>query len=88
MDLYKKKPFTWNKENYEIRVLYDDTLINVLAFFKNRPANGFRHQIRLPKNCDVKEILGLDIVEELIENSKGEIFKNRWQKISDITNKS
>ena len=81
MEVFKKTPLTWNNENYEIRVLYEDSLINVLAFFENHPANGFRHQIRLPKNCDVQEILRHDIVGELVEISKKEIVENKWQNI-------
>ena len=82
MELYKKTSLTWNNEIYEIRVLYDDSLINVLAFHNNHPAHGFRHQIRLQKNCNVQEILKQNIVGELVEISKNEIVENRWGKIS------
>ena len=82
MELYKITPLKWNNENYEIRVLYDDSLINVLAFHNNHPANGFRHQIRLQTNCNVQEILKQNIVGELVEISKNEIVENRWGKIS------
>ncbi len=79
MELYKKTPLKWNNENYEIRVLYDDSLINVLAFHNNHPANGFRHQIRLPKNCNVQKMLEKKIVGELVEIAKNEIVENRWE---------
>ncbi len=84
MELYKKTKLKWNNEIYEIRVLYDDRSINVLAFHNNHPANGFRHQIRLPKNCNVQEILEQDIVGELVEIAKNEIVENRWGNISKI----
>lgn len=84
MELYKKTPLKWNNENYEIRVLYDDSLINVLAFHNNHPANGFRHQIRLPKNCNVQKMLEKKIVGELVEIAKNEIVENRWGNISKI----
>ncbi len=79
MELHKKTPLKWNNENYEIRVLYDDSLINVLAFHNNHPANGFRHQIRLPKNCNVQKMLEKKIVGELVEIAKNEIVENRWE---------
>ena len=85
MELHKKIPLTWNNENYEIRVLYNPTLINVISFHHNHPANGFRHQIQLQKGCNVHEILKLDILDELIEICKNEIFENRWQKISNVS---
>jgi hypothetical protein len=81
MELYKKTPLTWNNENYEIQVLYNDNLINVLSFHNNHPANGFRHQIRVRKDCNIQEILKQEIVEDLIEISKNEIFENRWGKL-------
>ena len=84
MELYKKTPLKWGNENYEIRVLYDDSLINVLAFHNNHPANGFRHQIRLPKNCNVQKMLEKKIVGELVEIAKNEIVENRWGNISKI----
>ena len=88
MELYKKTPLTWNNENYEIQVLYNDSLINVLTFLNHHPANGFRHQIRLQKGCNVQEILKQDIVGELIDISKKEIVENKWQKVSNISNQS
>jgi len=84
VELYKKTPLKWGNENYEIRVLYDDSLINVLAFHNNHPANGFRHQIRLPKNCNVQKMLEKKIVGELVEIAKNEIVENRWGNISKI----
>lgn len=81
MDLHKKTPLTWNNENYEIRVLYNPSLINVLAFHKNHPANGFRHQIKLQKGCNVQEFLKQDILDELIEICKNVIFEKKWKKI-------
>ncbi len=84
MELYKKTKLKWNNEIYEIRVLYDDRLINVLAFHNNHPANGFRHQVRLRKNCNVQEILEQDIVGELVQISKNEIVENKWEKIRSL----
>ena len=75
MDLFKDIQMTLDGKPYEIRVLYDDRTINVLAFHNNYPASGFRHQIQLPKNCDVQEVLGEDIVDDLIEITKNEILE-------------
>jgi len=35
MILYKKYPMIFEEKNYEIRVLYDDTTINVVSFLNN-----------------------------------------------------
>jgi hypothetical protein len=84
MDLLHKIPMTWNGQTYEIRVLYEERKINVVAFQNNHPANGFRYQILLPKNCDVHGILGHDIWGELIEVSKDDIVERRWEKFAEI----
>ena len=81
MELYKKSTLTWNNEIYEIQVLYNDSLINVLSFHNHHPANGFRHQIRLQKGGNVQEILEHEIVGKLVEISKNEIVKNKWEKL-------
>jgi len=41
MILFEKIPMTYGDKDYEIRVLYDDATINVVAFHNNYPANGF-----------------------------------------------
>lgn len=84
MELFGKTPMTWNDKTYEIRVLYDNRKINVVAFLNNHPANGFRHLILLPKHCDVPRILEHDILGEMIEVSKNDIFENRWEKFAEI----
>lgn len=84
MKLFNKTSMTLNDRTYEIRVLYDDRKINVVAFLNNYPANGFRHQIELPKNCDVHRILEHDAVREMIEISKNEIVDQRWEKLAEI----
>ena len=47
MRLFRKELLTFEKKTYEIRVYYSDTIINVVTFLNNFPANGFRHQLWL-----------------------------------------
>jgi len=79
MTLFKKILWNHNGKNYEIRILYEDRLINILAFLNNYPANGFRYQIQLPKNIDVQKILKIENLTHMIENAKEDIKKDRWQ---------
>ena len=81
MNLFKDIQMTFNGKTYAIRVLYDDQMINVLAFHNHHPASGFRHQIKLPKNCDIQGVLEQDIVDDLIEITKNEIVENKWEKL-------
>ena len=84
MDLYRKYPMTFEGKEYDIRVLYDDKVINVAAFMNNYPANGFRHQIKLPKNCIVEEVLEKGSATDLVEMAKDDIKANRWGKIKTV----
>lgn len=80
MKLFKKIPISIEEKDYEIRVLYDDTAINVVAFLDNHPANGYRHQIKLPNKCNVLEVLEQNIAGKLIEMTKNDIIEKRWEK--------
>jgi len=84
MNLFKKIPLTFENKDYEIRIYYDDTIINAAAFLNNHPVNGFRHQILIPKNCDAHSILEKGAALELIETCKNDITEKRWEKISEI----
>jgi hypothetical protein len=81
MILFKKIPMQFEKKDYEIRVLYDDTTVNVVVFLNNHPFSGFRHQIQVPKKFDVKRILKTDAVKELVEIAKNDIIEKRWEKL-------
>ena len=81
MELYKDIQMTCDGKPYEIRVLYDERMINVLAFHNNYPASGFRHQIQLPKGCDIQGVLGQDIIDDLVEITKNEILENKWERL-------
>lgn len=84
MKLFKKIPMRFEEKGYEIRVLYDDTMINVVAFLNNHPVNGYRHQVKLPKNCNLQGLLEKYPVNELVEISKNDITEKRWEKLSKI----
>ena len=81
MTLFNKVPMKAENGDYEIRVFYDDSAINIVAFRNNYPANGFRHRILIPKNRDVKEVLEKEPVRELIEISKRDITEKRWERL-------
>ena len=84
MQLFKKIPMKYKEKNYEIRVLYKDHIINVAAFLNNHPANGYRHQILLPKSCNIKGVLTTGIVDELIEQSKTDIIEEKVERLSKV----
>jgi hypothetical protein len=88
MILFEKRPMTFEGMAYEIRVLYDNTVINVVAFRDNHPANGFRHQIKIPKNCDAKAILNKGAATELVEMSKSDVMNKRWEGLNKILSES
>ena len=77
----KKIPFKFEEKNYEIRILLGENLLNIVAFHNNYPANGFRHQIKVPKNIDPESLSETSVLNEILEISKKEILEKRWEKI-------
>ncbi len=84
MRLFKKVPIRLEEKEYEIGIFYDDTVINVVAFLDNHPANGYRHQLQLPKKCNVLGVLEQNIAEDLVEITKKDIIEKRWERASKI----
>jgi len=83
MILYKQMPFAIADKSYEIRIYYDDTTVNIVAFRNNHPANGFRHQIKISKKIDLKRILQSKVIDELIEACKKDMIEKRWERLVD-----
>jgi len=81
MTLFKKIPFKCREKDYETRVLYDDKLINIAVFYNNHPANGFRYQVKVPKYLDIKKLLEVNVIENLVEAAKNDIIEDRWEKL-------
>ncbi len=84
MTEHERYPFSFEGKDYEIRVLYNDTAVNVAAFHRGYPTNGFRHQILLPKDTDIQVILKKEAARDLVEMSKQDIREKRWDRISRI----
>ena len=78
MKLFKKIPWEHGNKNYEIRILSENNLINILAFYNNYPANGFRYQIQLAHDAEIQKFLKIENFEHLIENLKDDIRNERW----------
>ncbi|KAA3614954.1 MAG: hypothetical protein D8M58_10905 [Calditrichaeota bacterium] len=80
MELYKKIPWDYQGKKYEIRIMYQANIINIVSFLDNYPANGFRYQVLLKKDHDIKSILKAEKLNSLINNAKDDIKENRWGK--------
>lgn len=84
MELFKKIPMEHEGQAYEIRVLYETGLINVLAFRGNRPANGYRFQVQIPKKCDPQQVFNQNPVTDLVEACKKQIENRPWETLSQV----
>ena len=81
MNPFKKVPFIFEEKVYDIKVFYSDTLITVVAFHNNYPANSFRHQIAVSKKVSVRKLLENDLLDEIIEVSKRDIVERRSERL-------
>jgi hypothetical protein len=68
--------------------MHGDNKINVLVFGKNYPATNFRYQLILPKNTPPEIIIGTDILEEMIESAKRDIFEKQMDRVKTLLMKS
>jgi len=87
MNLFTKIPFPFDGKDYEVRIHYQEGLINVVAFLDNHPANGFRYQVQVPKGCDPKSVLDLHPAPELVEKCQEDLQQKRWEALSKIIKK-
>ena len=83
MELYKKIPFTFEGNDYEIRLMFDDRVINIVTFRNNYPHNGFRYHVKIPKNVDTKKLLKIEPFPHFIEMAKEDVIKKRWDRIME-----
>ncbi len=81
MQLYQKIPLIFENKDYEIRLLFDEKTVSVMAFRNNYPANGFRHQIQIPKTWDARSIMKSEVVNELVELTKKDIVEKKWDRL-------
>ena len=84
MRLLKKIPLTLEDKYYEIRILFGNNTINIVVFYNNHPANGYRHQLIIPKNVDPEKLLETEALKEVVEISKNDIVEKRWEKLAEI----
>ena len=84
MRLLKKIPLTDEDKSYEIRILFGNNTINIVVFYKNHPANGYRHQLKIPKNIEPEKLLETEAIKEVVEISKNDIIEKRWEKLAEI----
>ena len=82
MILYKKIPFIFKEKDYEIKVFYNADTVNIVAFRKHYPANGFRHRINISKSLDMKKILQSNVIDEFTDICKKDIIEKRWDRIT------
>lgn len=88
MELFESIPFTFEEKDFEIRIYYNDVTINVVAFLRDYPANGYRYQVKIPKGCDAKKVLEKYPVPELIETCKNNIREKKWDELQKIIHNS
>jgi hypothetical protein len=88
MKLYTSIPYTFEEKDFEIRIYYDEACINVVAFLSGHPANGYRFQAKIPKQCDAEKVLEKYPVPDLVEMCKDTIKEKKWEHLSQVVNEA
>ena len=84
MNLFKTIPFNFGAKDYEVRIYFDATTINMVVFRNNYPATGFRHQIQVSKKLSVDDLLKNSTLDELIDIAKSDITEKRWDRLLNV----
>jgi len=79
LNLIKTIPLSHQGKSYDVRVYSDGYNILVKAFAAGTEANGFSHSVTLPVAFDMKNQLGMDAVEMLVEDAKRDVVEGRWE---------
>jgi hypothetical protein len=72
--------FTHDSQSYEVRVVSDGSTIYVKAFKDGQPANGYSYQISVPVAFDMKSLLGVSGIDDLVETAKHDVTQGTWEK--------
>ena len=88
MELYKVTPVEFEGKKFEVKVLHGGNVINVVAFLNHYPADGYRHQLVLPKNCDVVKMLDSEAVSDLLDLTIAEIKEGKVEKLTKAMNEN
>lgn len=74
-------------KDYEVRVLYDNANIYAIPFYRNRPQNCYRYQIKIPKKVEVIQLIETEAVDSLINMAKDDILEKRGDTLTQILQK-
>lgn len=81
MTLYKKIPWDFEQDKFEICIYHDKNIISIIMFKDNHPANGFRYQMQIPKDLEIQKVLNNDSYSHLIEYCKQDTIEGRWDNV-------
>ena len=86
MELFKTIEMEHEGRRYEIRVYFDERVVNVVAFRDHRPANGYRLQVQIPKGRDARDVLHRYPMDELTEACRRLMEGDTWPRAAEAIN--
>ena len=81
MKLNRTIPFEFEGKSYEIRIYSKGWKFNIRAYKDDSPANGYSYTVDLPTSFDIKSILNIDAIQELVKLTKKDIENKKWEKL-------
>ncbi len=81
MKLNHTIPFEFEGKSYEIRIYSKGWKFNIRAYLDDRPANGYSYTVDLPTSFDIKNIMNIDAIQELVKLAKKDIENKKWEKL-------
>jgi len=84
MKLLKTIPFSCDDTSYEVRILLDNTIINIVVFQGSHPATQYRHHVLIPKTADPAKIIETDAFDETVALARQDIEEKRWERLRAV----
>lgn len=88
MDIYKRVPFEFEGEKYEILVFREENGYRVRAFSDNKPVNPWVYFVDYETNMDFTWRIGESACDHLIAQAKSDIIEKRLDKLIDQVKKT
>jgi hypothetical protein len=80
MDLIKTHQFDFEGNRYEVRISSDGENIEIQTFLNDTPANGYLYSVRFATRLGMKNNLGVDAVEDLMQQAESDVKAKMWER--------
>ena len=75
-------------KDYEIRITSDGFTTRIRVFLDGKPANGYTYSVDSVTAFDLRRVLGVKAIDDLIETAKNDIINKNWERFLEAIEKT